>query len=406
MRFLARAEHGKIHMSELRITSLPRRYLIPAESCLDRDEHGFFVAADRARRLSDFFSEQAVLVTAPPWMGKSFVARQLQSHFRANISGEMSDAPFGRLHHLTSFERYGGDADALPEWWEEWVAGDERACWIVDALDEDARSGGKASHRLLNHVEELTPEQRSRLLLLLFARENEVPPKIRERLSELYPPAGEGAEPGWFVTQLAPLDAAAAADFLGRDGSFQRVCRLIRANKLQSIAGYPSALDCLRRYPAGARVSDVQIWRDVLTDLLRDKNADEPLDPHLVPIDDQFRAAAVLAVVLTFGDRDEVDDGHGRSGHPSVDRLVRTDHVAGRLTAAAARSALNRRCSVARRQATGSPSTTFRSGLRRSACPPSALRVFARSSPGRTDACRSSTAACSACSSEPRGTRR
>jgi hypothetical protein len=161
-------------------------------------------------------------------------------------SAPPSEVSFGQHHHLTDFERHVADEQVLPPWWEKWISGLDRACWIVDALDEDVKSGRKGTHRVLTRVQDLSPQARSRLTLIIFARENEVPEPVLKHLREIYPDAGD-SETRLRPVQLAPLDAVSAASFVGDATIFSKVCDLIRDNRLESLAGYPVVLKQLKR---------------------------------------------------------------------------------------------------------------------------------------------------------------
>jgi hypothetical protein len=304
------------------------------------DRYGFVRHSQDALEADDLFSNQLVLVVAPPWTGKSFVAKQLEAHFRQHMANVTDHAPFGTFFHLTNFERHVPE-DAFPAWWGDWRRCESRACWLVDAVDEDAKDHSRGAQRVLGLVSGLTSHERARLCLLIFARENEVPKKVGQWLREIYGDPGKGADSAFERVRLAPLDFDSAQDFVGDDEVFARVRDLITSNRLQSIAGFPSVLDRLKRYGPDEPVTSNQVWRDVVADLIRDKNADPGQLPDRTTIDEQFRAASRLAAILTFGDCEAIDDGHGTTAQPSVDALVRRDHAEAALLNRAAREVLH-----------------------------------------------------------------
>ena len=61
-----------------------RRFIDIAESSWDEylDEHGLLseTAVQRTMAVQDLFLHPAVLVVAPPWTGKTYVAKQLSHH--------------------------------------------------------------------------------------------------------------------------------------------------------------------------------------------------------------------------------------------------------------------------------------------------------------------------------------
>ena len=124
-------------MTSDRASSLPRREFLPLNVKPLHDRFGFVSVFQDSSEVGDLFAFQLVLVVAPPWTGKSFVAKQLDGHFRQHIEASSKDAPFGAFFHLTNFER-GMPVNAVPDWWDAWRESELRACWIVDAIDEDA----------------------------------------------------------------------------------------------------------------------------------------------------------------------------------------------------------------------------------------------------------------------------
>jgi hypothetical protein len=330
-------------MDQARLTdsgALPqRRFLDPTEPPR-LDPNGFHDVHQPGISTGDVLSLRTVLITAPPWTGKSFVARAIEGWLRMQPQSSQPPNGFGSYFHLTNFERHRVDLGQVPAWWQAWRDSDARGCWMIDAVDEDARFGSGGTYRALDELEMLTAEQRSRFHLLMFSRENEVPPRTLKRLHEIYGDWQEDAGTGLRRLRLAPLDARSAMEHVGGPDEFARVCSLIRQNRLQSIAAYPSVLDRLRRYPPEAQVKDVDVWRKVLYELLREQRTEDPLREDGVPLDLQLRAAAWLAVTLTFGDYNEIDDGFGNSAFPSLDRLIPSDHAEPRTLNQAARAAL------------------------------------------------------------------
>jgi len=127
------------------------------------DEYGFLAPdfAESSARVDELFALQAVLIVAPPWAGKTFLAKQLISHFREHQDNPDDLAPFGKYFHDTLFERGGMGVEVMPSWWDEWRRSKKRACWIVDAVDEDERRGFGQFMKILDTIDGLPDEQRS-----------------------------------------------------------------------------------------------------------------------------------------------------------------------------------------------------------------------------------------------------
>lgn len=299
--------------------TLPKRRFIDRENKPPLDEHGFLSEHFLSSSVSvkDLFAYKAVLIIAPPWAGKTFLAKQLDHHFSENVDRRTPDAPFGSYFHSTFFERHGLGSNIMPEWWKEWRRGSERACWIVDAFDEDARRQGRQAHIILDEIERLGDDKRNRLLLLMSSRENEIPAEMEDRIDEIYGPFhDDDGLRGFRVLRLTPLDASIARDIVGSDERFKQVCDLITKNRLQAIASLPSVLESLKRELPETSLSVREVWRDVLDNLLRDPRRER--DEDLSPIDDRFRATSRIAATLTFSGQAEVDAGLGQSVGPGL----------------------------------------------------------------------------------------
>ncbi len=231
-----------------------RRFLHP-EAEIQLDEHGFLSDASLAtsHSIRDLLRQSPVLITAPPWYGKSHVAAQLDAFLR-DVQDSDADVSFGKFFLLTAFETHGIAEPVRPDWWDEWKRSAEMACWIVDAIDEDVRSGHKRTHEILNILSDLTTAQRERLRVLLFCRDNERDPKIESRIQQIFEPS-DSADRCLHHVNLAPLDANSARDLVGSESRFRRVCRLIAQSDLTSLAGLPRILKTL---------AERDVWHTVL----------------------------------------------------------------------------------------------------------------------------------------------
>ena len=122
------------------------------------DEHGF-TALDRVpekRPVRELLSDHAAIVTGEPWIGKTYVSKQLLGE--ASRSGTVGREPF---HDRVSLEE--GDSAREPRWWNDWRSSSEEAWWIIDALDEALHTGTASVADVLAPFAALRPEQRRRL---------------------------------------------------------------------------------------------------------------------------------------------------------------------------------------------------------------------------------------------------
>ena len=311
------------HLMTESLETLPRRRLIPPGEDPPRDELGFLADSfvPSTMGVDELFGLQAVLITGPPWSGKTFLAEQLKKHFRDNSAGESSKSPFGEFLHGTFFETFGQGADIEPHWWGAWQGARARACWIVDAIDEDERCKHRRAHTVLNLVENLNREARERLLLLMFSRENEIPEKVEKRLQEIYDSPGGRTGTRFRILHLAPVDRLIAGLISGSKERFKTVCHLIERNRLQAVAAYPCVIRSLGKRQRGTALTPRDVWQDVVTDMLRDQRRDVELLPDRPTMGDRFNAASRVAAVLTFSGIAEIDRGLGESSSPSIEDI-------------------------------------------------------------------------------------
>lgn len=280
---------------------LPKRILLASPRRPLLDEHGFVLPlrADEALGALDLLLHRAALVVAPPWTGKTFVAEKLHSALRSH-----PDLPpgFGGFCARTCFETLGRESPTKPAWWESWSAGDRRASWIVDAVDEDERSGDRRIDEILGLIEDLPEETRSRLHVLFFCRESEVPPAFLERAGRLFGDWSPSCPGGLRRLRLAGLDRESARALVG-DEAFERICRVIEANQLKELAALPVVLEHLRDSPSSEPIDRLEVWQGVLQNLLwqRPGRPGRTLPvPSGIEMEDRFEVVQWLAAVLTF----------------------------------------------------------------------------------------------------------
>jgi len=321
-------------MTDIILTYFPERRLLRPEDTPQLDEHGF-LDETHTRELpsfSDLLDLQAVLILAPPWYGKTTTAKQLEHHFREEASKPDSTIPFGRFFHLTSFDEDRISADVDPGWWNEWQQGGERACWIIDAVDQDYRQGNRRTNQIIRRIEELDKGTRSRLLLMVFARRDEMPPEVGKKLEAIYGLAESQGSEGLHVLKLAPPDRTLARAITGNDDeSFQRVCQTIERNRLKQLAAFPAAILALKSFDENTVISVEEVWRRVLQNLLlRQPDFDNAL------LEDAFIALETMAAILSFGNAAEISEQIGDPRGPSVeDVFPRGRHQFQALRAAA-----------------------------------------------------------------------
>jgi hypothetical protein len=266
------------------------------------DDLGFVIPSDSDVTCLELLEYRVVLVVAPPWTGKSWVALAIE---RA-CSGE--GRPFGER---TSLENLGPTSSVLPGWWEKWKNSEDQALWLVDSVDEDDRARSHRVKDLLMEVERLPEVCRARLTLWFFCRENEVPDYFLGRLEEV---CGQVAR-----FRLLPLDSVSASELVP-SGTFEGVCELIRRNRLKSISAFPMVLEVLCGYPSDASLSAAKVWRSVLVRLLTRKEREAPR------IDDLFSMACQLAIVASFcGPVALAELSSAQDPAPSFDQLIPED---------------------------------------------------------------------------------
>lgn len=255
-------------LSGLQLKTESRRLLMPEGSSFSvdlQDGHGFLNegVAYSLSHIDSVFDEPVTVILAPPGYGKSHEARQAWTHLSDHQS------VFGEYIHETSFDKGGTKEAVLPGWWSRWSQDAKaRACWIVDAIDEDPK--GSQTFAILKQVRSLKPAARQRLALVMFCRENEFLRSIRNELTEIYAPDPERG----IVRLLAPITEDIARVIAGGEEALHRVREIIRLNRLQQVARFPAVIRCLANLPAQARITTPEVWRTVLTRMLLDRHAE------------------------------------------------------------------------------------------------------------------------------------
>ena len=264
-----------------------------------------FLDLDRSPELYEaahLFEQPGALVVAPPWLGKTHVARQLNVW----LQSQPGDLRFGRMICLTELGVHGAERNLPPVWWEGWRldTSPPRACWIIDGLDEGEDYLHGVIKRILNSVEGLSESHRAALKIMVFSRQ-------RDWLGQFWTSLGSSYQLGLLQGlpefQLAPLDRRSAMECVGRAEVFDRVCDLIRRFNLQSVAGYPVALEFLRRHIRTENLTVVDVWRGILTHFLEDPDVARRRSLRS-EADQRFAAACRIAAVLAFTGKDQAVD--------------------------------------------------------------------------------------------------
>ncbi|HZZ80877.1 MAG TPA: hypothetical protein VFE62_20410 [Gemmataceae bacterium] len=252
------------------------------------DEFGFVVAAQDTLSLDEVMSRQAVLIRGHPWVGKTFISRQIY-----NQPSSHGEHAFVWRLDMQDFHR---GKLLKPAGWDNWLQGDHRALWIIDGIDNGEAIEPNAYGGVLDCLEAVDGSARQRLTVLMFCRDSEVPPRLLPRLSDLH----------YLVSEvvLLGLDAESARHLVG--DRFALVLELIQRFHLQSLASVPAALEYLKSLVSGSNVlnlNDRAVWEGVLKELLREKGSKPTRTPTPAEVvNKRFAAAARLAIAMTFCD--------------------------------------------------------------------------------------------------------
>lgn len=262
-----------------------------ASATRSRDEYGFIVKSEDLLPVQQLLKGNLALVLAPPWTGKTFVAKALFRMLSMVDSGDLAKT-FGDRIHITPFEDFAMGEEYRPSWWQSWL-GDSGAyaCWIIDALDEGEFRSPGVSSSLCRCLSDLTPPQRTRLVIIIFGREAEVLPHVQSALIEAY---GEEL----VVAELLPLDIESAREHLG-DTRFRRATAMIKRHGLQSLAALPAVLTHIAALPDNGQKTDVSIWEGVLAELLESANPNSRR-VFRIPVSQRFRVAQHIAAAMSF----------------------------------------------------------------------------------------------------------
>jgi hypothetical protein len=279
------------------------------------DRHGF-LDTERTETLGaeELLVPGATLVWGQPWLGKSFVARQIElSHF---TGAEPAAGRFAR----TRFDVQPGFSAIVPTWWSDWVAAAAApACWVIDGLDEGVDHDSRAAPSIVALFEHLSPSHLAALTLVVFSRYR---PELSEFVRDLWDrfrPARLRAQEYW----LARLDRESAADLVG-PGILTQVTNLIDRNRLRGVGGLPAVLTFLRNQPPGADLTVRRVWKGILDEQLREPrpNRRTVLKSEL---SERFEATQKIAAVMTLTGAVAVRAESRDDAEPAVDNIFPVD---------------------------------------------------------------------------------
>lgn len=311
---------------------------------MPQDELGFLSQSEASPSwsISDLLERSPVLILAPPWTGKSYVAKQFEEHLRRIQDNAPTHLPFGHYFMLVNFEQRGASESVSPSWWDAWREGGDQACLIIDAIDEDCRPlGHRNTYAILRQIEQLDMSQRARLTVLIFCRENERVDDVEKQFKQLYPATAARWQPGLEMVRLAHLTADEAKQVAGSADAFQRVCRLIRENHLEPVAGFPAVISALCDFGNDEPVTTPVVWKRAITRLAApDERTRNSLRSKFPGIDQEqlMQAAQRVAAVLQFSGKREFSDDVTKSAvsiqdcFPAPDNRLREAAAALKLT--------------------------------------------------------------------------
>lgn len=262
--------------------------------------------------IADLLKLPIALVVAPPWGGKTYIAERTHRAL-AVTTNDADPSPFGEFVELTSFPER---PITKPSWWNKWCLSNSRACWIVDAIDEDLDSNQPKLHEIIDLLKG-SAERLGSLSLVLFCRESEPPVKPLDRLREIY---GNSIDCGIEVVKIAPPDREIAEDIARGPEKLSRVQAVLRENDLLELGGIPAVIEALSKLGPDIELDGAGVWRLVLDELLSGGSRERKNKPGLLP-DNLFVAAERAAAVITFTGYKGLREEAHHASEPSPNEL-------------------------------------------------------------------------------------
>ena len=331
-RFIARIDWGHLRKIKLtfveKIVSMPKASDIPgnlnapgitrlfrpydSSETAEFDVYGFTKASPSLLSAKELLKNQAILIRGRPWLGKTFVCKQIRDQ-----SERLS---LGKRVWYRQLSEISTTIDA-PDSWTQWRRSKERACWLIDSIDEGESIVPNISLRITEILSEITAEQRSRLKIILFCREAETPTQFVTRLQELF---GDG----FIQVELMPLDQDSARSFSVAT-PFTTILQQIQRHSLVAVAGLPAALRAIESMTSTESPNgEMSVWKRVLSDLLKEPNHERSARARsAVETEKLFDAAAHLAITMTFSGKDTLNITGSPSPDTSVEEHVGADAI-------------------------------------------------------------------------------
>lgn len=259
---------------------MTKRYVVPFEVRPEEgwlDEHGF-PALERIpskREVHELLAEPLAIIAGEAWIGKTYASELLWSQVAIE---EFND----RL----SLEE--GDRTPIPVWWSDWRRSNKQAWLIIDALDEALHAPNPSVRDVLAPIRGLTAQERARLHVLVFTRDDDSLETSTRWLATNQLTAN--------VYRLLPMDAVEAAAALGDPGAFAGVLEHLRVPALRSLAKYVPVLRVLTASPPNA--SRAELLRAALESLLREYTGRRPERTSEWKVSELFDAASRAAAIM------------------------------------------------------------------------------------------------------------
>lgn len=262
------------------------------------DEHGFAAPAaiPEKRAILELLSERVVIVTGEPWIGKTYVSKQLTTQLQGR-----------RFADRVSLEE--GDSPVVPRWWADWRSSQEEAWWIVDALDEALHTGTASVSDVLRPLRDLGPEQQQRLHLVIFTRDDDSLGTVRDLLQHGHLPAT--------VQRLLPFDEPEASRIVGDPQKFSQALRHLDDPSLRELAKYEPVLRVLANSTAQRHKRNV--LQDALEALCTEHSGRRRERTEAWNRNDMFHAACRIAAIMLLCDLPTVQLDFGRGHLPLRD---------------------------------------------------------------------------------------
>ncbi len=308
------------------MSGITRRFRdFASDVAVDTNDLGFVEPSRNSYSVEQILTRAAILVRGQPWVGKTYLAKKfLEQQTALNLGNCVWHLPL---------ERHTIGRSIKPPGWDEWrLSRDQKACWIIDSIDEGEIIQPNIHTEIISLLEGVGKHTCSRLKVVVFVRESEVPEELWLFLKQHF-------EDSFADVELLPLDQQSAERIVGGH-RLDIIERVIQRFTLQSVARYPAALEYISRHD-DCNLSETEVWRGVLTELLRERRIGSArIQIRNSDIDHLFQAASHLAVVMTFGNLDRLATSPSDTGYVDPAELVSPHPAIHGATRAAVRDVL------------------------------------------------------------------